>query len=67
VGHVVESLPLQGVLIPLADQPKLNVPLRVLRLKKVLNPLGGKNLKKEKNNGKEKEKIYKENVMWLWG
>jgi hypothetical protein len=48
---VVASLPLQEALIPLADQPKPNAPPRVSRLRRVLSPLGGRNLRKERNNG----------------
>lgn len=66
---MVESLPLQEALIPLADQPKPNAPPRVSRLKRVLSQLDGRNLRKERNNGKEneKEKVHKEDVLWLWG
>jgi len=48
---VVVNLPRLAALIPLADQPKPNAPPRVSRLRRVLSPLGGRNLRKERNNG----------------
>jgi hypothetical protein len=51
VDPVVGNLPALAALIPLADQPKHNVPPRVSRLRKVLSLYGGGLLKKERNNG----------------
>jgi hypothetical protein len=55
---VVVSLPSLEVLIPLADQPKHNVQVKVSKLKRVPNQYLGNPRRKERNNGKEKENVF---------
>jgi hypothetical protein len=56
VGHVVVNLPRLVVLIPLADQPKLNVQAKAYPLKNPQNLYLGNPRRKEKRN--EKEKVF---------
>jgi hypothetical protein len=58
VDHVVVNLPSLAALTPLADQPKHNVQVKALKLKRVLNQYLGNPRRKEKNNGKEKENVF---------
>jgi hypothetical protein len=51
VAPVVGNLPALEALIPLADQPKHNVPPRVSKLRKALSQYGGGLPRKERSNG----------------
>lgn len=51
VDPVVGNLPALEALIPLADQPKHNVPPRVSELRKALSQCGGGLPRKERSNG----------------
>jgi hypothetical protein len=50
VDPVVGNLPALEVLIPLADQPKHNVPPRVSKLKKALSQCDGDQQRKVEND-----------------
>jgi hypothetical protein len=56
VGHVVVSLPRLAALIPLADQPKLNVQAKACVLRNPQNQYLGNPRRKVKRN--EKEKVF---------
>jgi hypothetical protein len=51
VAPVVGNLPALAALIPLADQPKHNVPPRVSKLRKALSQYDGGLPRKERSNG----------------